>query len=51
LPNHFVESKNTLPSPRVPSSLTGKLIQIALTGSELATYSVFSSGESPIPLG
>ena len=37
--------------PIVPSSLTGNAIQIALAGSELATYSVFSSGDSAIPLG
>ena len=46
-----VESKNTLPLPSVPSSFTGKAIQTALSGSELATYSVFSSGEKAMPFG
>ena len=46
-----VTSANSRPGPIVPSSLTGKAIQMAFFGSELATYSVFSSGESAMPLG
>src|SRR5262249_34907469 len=48
---NLLASKKTFPLPRVPSLFTGKAIQIAFSGSELATYRVFSSGENAIPLG
>src|SRR5262249_49778122 len=51
LATHFVASKNTLPLPSEPSFSIGKLIQIPFFGSLFATYSVFSSGDSPMPLG
>src|SRR5258706_4632951 len=46
-----VASANTLPAPSVPSAFTGNAIHTARPGSELATYSVFSSGENARPLG
>src|SRR5262249_45020217 len=51
LPTHLLASKNTRPAPSVPSALTSNAIHTARLGSLLATYSVFSSGDSAIPLG
>src|SRR5262245_21437192 len=48
---HFMPSTNSLPSPMAPSELTGNDSQIGASKSELATYSVFSSGDSAMPLG